>query len=222
MILNSLLNIENATQERNYKYFSALGMLFVTVLLTANIIGEKPIQMGFLEVPSGLLVFPLTYLLGDALAEVYGFKKSRQVIFMALFANLFMALVCYLVITLPAPVAYPKTLAYEQVLGQTIRLMLVSVFTYLIGEFTNTYIVSYLKIKMQGRLFWLRGLCGSWVGEFVETMLFIPLGFYGVRTWEQIQEMMIFVYLFKITYAFLAMPLLNQFVLWLKKQEGVP
>lgn len=204
------------------RYFTVLGMLFVTVLLAANVIGERPIQVfNWREVPSGLFLFPLTYLLGDALAEVYGFRKSRQVILTALFANLFMALVCYCVINAPVPIDYHKAGAYSLVFSQSTRLMVASVFTYLIGEFINTFIVTTLKRRMQGRFFWLRGLCGSWIGEWFETMLFIPLGFYGVRTWSQIGDMIVFVYGFKMCYGFLMMPFIDKFVSWLKHKEGV-
>ena len=205
----------------NYKYYTQLAMIFVGFLLTANVIGEKPLQLGAIILPAGLLLFPITYLLGDVLTEVYGFAQSRRVIWMGMLCNLFMAFMCQLAIRLPSLTTWEHNEAYAQVLSSSSRLMAISVFTYFVGEFVNSYIVAKLKIKMNGRKFWARGLLGSWVGEGIETGLFIPLAFYGTMPNEVLLKLAAFYYSFKVCYAFCAMPLASQLVKFLKKSENL-
>lgn len=203
------------------RYYSQIAMIFIGLLLTANVIGEKPLLLGPIILPAGLLLFPITYLLGDVLTEVYGFKQSRRVIWMGMICNLFMAFMCRLAISLPAIDAWEKTEAYAQILGCSSRLMAISVLTYFVGELVNAYIVARLKVKMQGRLFWARALCGSWIGEGIETCLFIPLAFYGTMPNDVLLRMAGFFYSYKVIYAICAMPLANLLVKFLKKRENI-
>lgn len=228
--MNNNINKKNITNKiittatanaLNSRYYSQLSMIFIGLLLTANVIGEKPLLLGPIILPAGLLLFPITYLLGDVLTEVYGFKQSRKVIWMGMLCNLFMALMCRLAISLPAIETWEKTEAYAQVLGCSSRLMVISVLTYFIGELVNAYIVARLKVKMQGRLFWARALCGSWIGEGIETCLFIPLAFYGSMPNDTLIKMAVFFYSYKIIYAMCAMPLANLLVRFLKRHENI-
>lgn len=202
-----------------YRYYSQIAMAFVALLLTANVIGEKPLLFGPIILPAGLLLFPITYLLGDALTEVYGYAQSRRVIWMGMACNLFMALMCHISIQLPALDSWAHKEAYAQILGTSSRLMAISVFTYFVGEFVNTYLLAKLKLKLKGRLFWLRALCGSWLGEGIETSLFIPLAFYGSMPNDELLRLALFFYTFKVLYAMCAMPFVNLFVKFLKKKE---
>jgi len=211
----------STTTSNNYKYYSQVGMIFVGLLLTANVIGEKPLAFGRIILPAGLLLFPITYLLGDVITEVYGFAQSRRIIWMGMLCNLFMALMCRLSIALPAVEGWERSDAYTQVLGVSSRLMAVSVLTYFVGEFVNAYIVAKLKVRMKGRSFWARALCGSWVGEGIETSLFIPLAFYGTMPNELLFKLACFFYTFKVIYAFSAMPFANKLVQILKKKENL-
>lgn len=214
--------VQNAlSQKQGFRYYAQIAMIFVGLLLTANTIGEKPLLLGPIILPAGLLLFPITYLLGDILTEVYGFAESRRVIWMGMICNLFMALMCHIAIQLPALDSWEKSEAYAQVLGSSSRLMAISVFTYFVGEFANAYIVSKLKIKMQGRLFWARALCGSWIGEGIETGLFIPLAFYGTMPNAVLLKLAGFYYSFKVLYALCAMPLASKLVKILKAREGL-
>lgn len=219
--VNAVKSIEASHLKSNFRYYSQIAMAFVALLLTANVIGEKPLVFGPVILPAGLLLFPITYLLGDLLTEVYGFAQSRKVIWMGMACNLFMALMCRLSISLPSVEFWLHGEAYAQVLGTSSRLMAISVFTYFIGEFVNAYIVAKLKIRMQGRLFWARALCGSWIGEGIETSLFIPLAFYGTMPNDQLLHLAIYYYSFKVLYALCAMPLLNALVKLLKRRENV-
>lgn len=196
-------------------------MLFVTLLLTANVIGEKPLSCGPFILPAGLLLFPLTYLLGDVLTEVYGLTSARRVIWFGMLCNLFMAFMCRLTILLPASESWLYNEAYTQILGTGSRLMAVSTVAYFIGELINATIVAKLKIKMQGRFFWIRALCGSWIGEGIETALFVPLAFYGTMPNDQLFKLGLFYYSFKVVYAFCTLPIANKLVNVLKHRENL-
>lgn len=202
-----------------FRYYSQIAMIFIGLLLTANVIGEKPLLLGPIILPAGLLLFPITYLLGDVLTEIYGFSNSRRVIWMGMACNLFMAFMCQLAIHLPAVDSWEHAASYAQILGTSSRLMAISVFTYFVGEFMNAYIVAKLKIRMQGRFFWARALCGSWIGEGIETGLFIPLAFFGTMPNDQLIKLAGFYYSFKVLYALCAIPFLNMLVKWVKKRE---
>ncbi len=215
---NLLMSSSTAPSNAQMQY-TPLAMLFVGLLLSANVIGEKPLLLGPFIVPAGLLLFPMTYLLGDVLTELYGFAASRRVIWMAMLCNLFMCLMCKLSISLPALPSWSHTEAYAQILGSSSRLMAISVFSYFCGELSNASIVSRLKLKMKGRLFWLRALCGSWIGELIETSLFIPLAFYGRMPNEELLRLALFYYAFKVSYALCAMPMANKLVQVLKRPQ---
>ena len=212
-------NVDYGNIAVNSKYYSQIAMLFVAVLLTANVIGNKPVVFGFVVLPAGLLLFPMTYLLGDIITEVYGFSLSRKIIWAGMFCNLFMALMCNISIHLPHLHSWAHNEAYAQILGSSSRLMAISVLTYFSGELINSYLVARLKVKMQGRLFWLRALCGSWIGEGIETALFIPLVFYGSLPSNELLKLALFYYVFKILYAAAAMPFANLLVKRLKLAE---
>jgi uncharacterized integral membrane protein (TIGR00697 family) len=208
-------------QTKNFKYYSQLGMVFVGLLLTANVLGPKPLLLGKFIVPAGSVIFPMTYLVGVIITEVYGFAASRKVIWIALICNLFMALAIKVAIFLPYTPEWPGQDAYSTVLGTSSRLMVVSVFTYFIGELLNAYVVSSLKIKLKGKLFFIRGLCGNWLGEGIETCLFIPLAFYEILSMESILHMILSYLVFKVSYAFIAMPFISIIVDKLKAKEGL-
>lgn len=205
----------------NARYYPQLAMVFIALLLTANVVGEKPLQFfGSIVLPAGLMLFPLTYLIGDLLTEVYGFKASRRVIWVGMLCNLFMAGACQLSIHFPYLATWEKQEAYALILGTSSRLMVVSVFTYFVGELLNAYVVATLKARMQGRFFWVRALLGNWLGEGVETALFIPLAFGGSMPQAELLRFGLFYYAFKVSYAFVAMPAASWVAGWLKRVEG--
>jgi len=201
------------------RFYPILGMVFVTLLLTANIVSEKPVLMGSFIIPAGLLLFPITYLLGAVCAEVYGFRQSRQLIWMAMLCNVFMAMICHIAIILPSVDTWELSTAYSQVLSRSSRLMLISVFSYGVGELMNAYVVVRLKQRLQGKHFWMRALCGSWIGEALETSLFVPLAFYQTFELVDLLHLMGFYYLFKLVYAICAVPVMNVLVVTLKRYE---
>lgn len=188
------------------KYYNFLSMSFVALLLTANVLGPKPVIIGSVVIPAGLLIFPLTYLLGSVITEVYGFKASRQVIWFALLCNLFMAFAISIAIKLPYEKSWEYQVQYSEILGISGKLMFVSVLSYFCGEFINAYLVYKLKQKFKKATFILRSLIGNWIGESCETLIFIPLGFYYLPN-GILLKMLWFYFIFKISYALIAMPI---------------
>lgn len=201
------------------KYYTQIGMLFLGCYLTANVVGPKPVALGGIIVPAGLMVFPMTYLLGALLTEVYGFSLSRRVIWMSLLCNLMLSAVCQIAVHAPCADDWPNQQAYALILSNSSRLMVISVATYFVGELLNALVVAKLKVKMAGKNFWLRGICGNWLGEGVETLLFIPLAFWQLPR-EQLINMCVYFFSIKITYAFCAMPIMHWLAKVLKQAEN--
>lgn len=200
--------------------YMPLAMAFVSLYLTANVLGPKPLVIFQCTIPMGLTIFPLTYVIGSILTEVYGFWAARRVIWLALILNLFSAFAIQIAITLPHHPIWQDQQAYETVFALSSRIMMVSVFTFLIGEMINAFIVSKLKTKMQGRLFWVRGILGNWVGEGVETVLFIPLAFHHYPA-DFLWRMSICYVSFKYLYALCVIPMISPLVSWLKSHDKV-
>jgi len=211
--------LNKAASNQSCQYYSQLAMVFITLLLTTNVVGEKPIDFGWLIIPAGLLLFPGTYLLGDVLTEIYGFKQARRVVWMGMFCNLFMGIMCRCMAVLPASDAWVHHEAYAQVLTSSSRLMAISSLSYFAGEWINAYIVATLKEKMAGRFFWARALCGSWIGEAVDSAIFIPLAFYPIMSTDQLLKFMLFCYSFKVVYSFVTIPIASKLVSILKAKN---
>lgn len=215
MVANTRIN----STINKMQFYPQIGMFFVGLLLTANVIGEKPIVFSVFTIPAGLLIFPLTYLLGALLTEVYGFAASRKVIWFALICSLFMGVTSKIIIMLPADPSWPRAEAYNSVLGSSSKIMILSALTYFIGEFTNAYLVTSLRKYTEGRFFWARALCGSWIGEALETAIFIPSIYYGLMDNSRILYLATCYYIFKVIYVLLCMPLVNYAVKFLKEVE---
>ncbi len=198
-----------------------LSSFFVTSLLLSNIIAGKMATFFGLTLPAAVFLFPLTYIFGDILTEVYGFKKARFTIWIGLFANLFMALVFVLTLALPFPEFWGRQEAYQTVLGMTPRLVGASTIAYFAGEFLNSAVLSKLKLKTAGRMLWVRTIASTIVGEGIDTLLFITIAFLGTMPWGTLKNVMLAQYLWKVAYEIVVTPLTYLVVGWVKKKEGV-
>lgn len=201
--------------------FPILACFFVTSLLVSNIIAGKLITLMGITLPAAVILFPLSYIFGDVLTEVYGFKRTRLVIWTGFAANLFMALVFMVTIALPHPGFWEGQPAYAAVLGFTPRLVVASLVGYFVGEFSNSVILSCLKVKTQGRNLWLRTIGSTVVGEGIDTVLFITIAFGGALSLETLSELMLAQYLWKVAYEVILTPLTYLVVNWVKVKEGV-
>ncbi|NLW60014.1 MAG: queuosine precursor transporter [Firmicutes bacterium] len=199
--------------------YHLLSTLFVTSLLLANITAGKMAHLFGLTLPAAVVFFPITYILGDVLTEVYGFHRARLTIWLGFFANLFMALVFLITVALPYPPYWTGQEAYKAVLGMTPRLVAASTVAYFAGSFLNSALLSKLKVATAGRWLWLRTIFSTLVGEGVDTALFIVIGFGGTIPLNLLVNLILAQYLWKVTYEILVTPLTYLVVGWLKRRE---
>lgn len=199
--------------------FLVLTCLFVTCLLISNIIAGKLTVFFGIPLPAAVLIFPLTYLFGDILTEVYGYERTRFVIWIGFAANLLMSVVFILTILLPHPNFWQDQAAYNTVLGFTPRLVIASLVAYFVGEFSNSLVLSKVKILTKGRWLWMRTIGSTAVGEGIDTLLFITIAFMGIIPSNVLITMIFAQYIWKVSYEVVATPLTYKLVGWVKHQE---
>lgn len=205
----------------NLKYFNIISTLFVCMLMISNIVATKLFSLGILIFTGGVLVFPITYIFGDILTEVYGYSRSRRIIWLGLFVQIFMALIFWIVGLLPPAPTWQNQAAYLAILGVVPRIVLASIVGYWAGEFANSFVLAKLKIKTQGKHLWLRTIGSTVVGEGVDTVLFVMIAFYGTVSGNILLLAIISGYLFKVLYEVIATPLTYKIVAFLKREEGI-
>jgi uncharacterized integral membrane protein (TIGR00697 family) len=198
-----------------------IACLFVTCLLISNIIAGKLVQIRGMVLPAAVILFPLTYVFGDILTEVYGFRRARLVIWIGFIANLLMAAVFTVTIALPHPTFWTEQGAFRTVLGFTPRLVAASLVAYWAGEFSNSIVLSKVKILTRGRWLWFRTIGSTLVGEGLDTLLFITIAFAGMLPAVVLFEMMLAQYVWKVSYEIAVTPLTYLLVGWLKKREDL-
>jgi uncharacterized integral membrane protein (TIGR00697 family) len=201
--------------------FVVISALFVTCLITANIIIAKQISVGGIVLPAAIVIFPLSYVIGDVLTEVYGYKQARRVIWLGFLCNLIAVAAIWVGKILPPAPVFDAQNAYERILGSTPRFLLASFVAYLAGEFTNSLILSKMKILTKGRWLWTRTIGSTLVGQGVDTVVVLAIAFVGVLPLSILGMMMFFHWLVKCLYETLATPLTYLVVAYLKRKEGI-
>lgn len=202
-------------------WFVVISTVFVTCLITANIIAVKLILfLGFL-VPAGIIVFPLSYLFGDILTEVYGYSAARRVIWLGFACNLLAVIAIVIGGIAPAAPFWQGQAAYAAILGFTPRLLLASFTAYLIGEFTNSFILAKLKIATRGRWLWTRTIGSTLIGEGFDTLIFITIAFWGIIPPSSMIQAILTQWIFKVVYEIAATPFTYFVVGFLKRKEGI-
>lgn len=203
-------------------WFVLIAALFVTALITANIVAVKLIDVGGLIVPAATVtIFPLSYIFGDVLTEVYGFRRARLVIWLGFGCNLLAVLAIYLTQVLPAAGFWDGQIAYERILGFAPRLLAASFAAYLVGEFANAIILAKMKILTKGRWLWSRTIGSTIVGEGFDSLVFVSIAFAGTIGGGDLLRTMIAAWLLKSAYEILATPLTYLAVNFLKRKEGI-
>lgn len=200
--------------------FLLITCLFITCLLITNIVAGRLVQLGDMVLTADLFLFPITYIFGDVLTEVYGFKRARLTIWLGFGANLFMAIFFIAVVKLPGPGFWDQEQAYLTVLGFTPRLVAASLLSYLVGEFSNSVILSRLKVYTRGRWLWTRTIGSTLVGQALDTTIFMMAAFYGIYSTPIFLGMVAVQYSWKVAYEVLATPFTYALVGWLKRIEG--
>jgi uncharacterized integral membrane protein (TIGR00697 family) len=199
--------------------FVVIVVIFVTCLITANIIAVKVISFGPVIVPAAIIVFPLSYIFGDILTEVYGYRLARRVIWLGFICNLIFVLFAWLGQLLPPAPFWEGQEAYKSILGYAPRLLLASFFGYLIGEFANSFVLARMKILTRGRWLWSRTIGSTVVGEGLDTSVFITLAYIGTASFMPM--MILYHWLIKTVYEAVATPATYAVVNYLKKKEAI-
>ena len=199
--------------------FVIIAAIFVTCLITANIIAIKVISFGPLILPAAIIVFPLSYIFGDILTEVYGYRQARRVIWLGFFCNLIFVIFVWVGQVLPPAPFWKWQEAYETILGYTPRLLGASFCGYLVGEFTNSFVLARMKILTRGRWLWTRTIGSTIVGEGLDTLIFITLAYIGTPSFVLI--MILYHWLVKTGIEALATPFTYAVVNFLKKKEAI-
>lgn len=203
------------------KLFAIITVVYVTCLLLSNLIAGKMWSLGSITLPAAVILFPITYILGDIFTEVYGFERAKMIIWLG-FACSFFAVVIYLItIALPYPDFWTNQDAYQTVLGTTPRVFAASLIGYLFGEFSNSIVLSKLKLLTNGRWLWVRTIGSTLVGEALDSVLFITISFLGTMSVTNVLQMIAFQYLFKVCYEIIFTPITYAVVKRVKQVESL-
>ena len=211
---------------RHFRYYDFVMAAFVAVLLLSNVIGAaKPAAIEIGGEPwvfgAGILFFPLGYVIGDVLTEVYGYARARRVIWAGFVGLIFMAFMSWVVVSLPPAAGWEGQAAYESVFGQVPRIVLASIVAFWAGEFVNSYVMARMKIWTQGRHLWSRTIGSTVVGQGVDSLIFYPLAFWGVWENDAVVTVMVTNWGLKVIWEVVLTPVTYMVVGWLKRKEGV-
>jgi uncharacterized integral membrane protein (TIGR00697 family) len=201
-------------------WFLLITALFITCLITANIIAVKLFSVAGLVLPAAVIIFPISYIVGDVLTEVYGYQRARQVIWLGFFCNLIAVVAIWLGGLLPPASFWDGQAAYDQILGYTPRLLAASFLAYLAGEFANSFVLAKMKIFTKGRWLWTRTIGSTLVGQGLDSLVFISGAFLGTIPLAGLGSAIVTQWLAKSAYETLATPLTYAVVNFLKRQEG--
>jgi len=211
----------NDTHPKHSHWFVVLVALFITCLITANIIAVKLISIFGLVVPVAIIIFPISYILGDVLTEVYGYRQARRVIWLGFFCNLILVVAIWLGQLLPAASFWDGQTAYERILGYTPRILAASFLAYLLGEFSNSFVLAKMKIATNGRWLWTRTIGSTLVGQALDSLVFITLAFVGTIPPAALVSAILTQWLGKSVYEAAVTPLTYKVVNFLKRYEGL-
>ena len=211
-----------------FRYYDFVMAAFVTVLLLSNVIGAaKPT---FITIAgqqwvygAGILFFPLGYVIGDVLTEIYGYARARRVIWAGFGALLFMAFMSWVVVSLPPAQGWDGQAAYESVFGQVPRIVLASIVAFWAGEFVNSFVLAKMKVWTQGKHLWQRTIGSTIAGQGVDSLIFYPLAFWGAAGWtnDLVLQVLVTQWVLKVSWEALLTPVTYYVVGFLKRHEGV-
>jgi uncharacterized integral membrane protein (TIGR00697 family) len=206
---------------RYSSWFVIIVALFVTCLITANITAVKLVNLFGFILPAAILIFPLSYIIGDVLTEVYGYGQARRVIWLGFFCNFITVLAIWMGQVLPAASFWHGQEAYQRILGYTPRLLFASFVAYLAGEFANSFVLAKMKIATGGRRLWMRTIGSTLVGQGLDSLVFITLAFVGTIPVTALVLAIVTQWLAKCIYEAAVTPLTYVVVNFLKRKEGL-
>ncbi len=205
---------------KNYKHLSTITGLFTATLLISNTLDNKVFMLGSLALPAGIILFPLAYLFGDVLTEVYGYAASRKVIWTGFASLILMVLAYEIARVLPAASFWNDQQAYNAILGRVPRIVAASMTAYFAGEFCNSYVLAKIKVKMKGKAMSVRFVLSTIVGEFVDTVVFVLIAFTGVFPPAELLSVTLSAWAVKVGWEIIALPVTLPLVKYLKRAES--
>lgn len=213
----------------HFRYYDFVMAAFVAIILLSNVLGAGKVAqawlpgVGYWPFGAGILFFPVSYVIGDVLTEVYGYARARRVIWAGTGAVLFMAFMSWVVVALPPAPSWGNQAAYETIFGQVPRIVLASVCAFWAGEFVNSYVLARMKLWTGGRMLWARTIGSTIAGEGVDSLIFYPLAFLGAVGWttELVIQVLFTQWALKVAWEVLLTPFTYVVVGFLKRREGV-
>ena len=209
-----------------FRYFDFVMAAFVTILVLSNVIGAGKIAtvdlpgIGPWPFGAGILFFPLSYVIGDVLTEVYGFARARRCIWAGFVALVFMAFMSWVVVKLPPDAGWTGQAAYEAVFGQVPRIVLASIIAFWAGEFVNSVVLAKMKLWTKGKQLWTRTIGSTIAGQGVDSLFFYPIAFFGILDSQTLLKVMLTQWLLKVGWEALLTPVTYAVVGFLKRREG--
>ena len=200
--------------------FMLLGILFNVCLIAANLLETKVIQIGSLTVTAGLLVFPISYIINDCIAEVWGFKKARLIIWSGFAMNFFVVALGLIAVAIPAAPFWEGEEHFDFVFGMAPRIVAASLMAFLVGSFLNAYVMSKMKVASRGRHFSARAILSTLAGETADSLIFFPVAFGGIIAWRELLIMMCIQIILKSMYEVIILPVTIRVVKAIKKIDG--
>lgn len=223
------VRVTTAGEVRAFRHYDQVMAAFVAILLLSNVIGAGKVArvalpgIGAWPFGAGILFFPISYVIGDVLTEVYGYARARRVVWTGFAALLFMALMSWVVVALPPAPDWGNQAAYQAVFGQVGRIVAASTVAFWAGEFVNAYVLARMKLLTRGRWLWTRTIGSTVAGQAVDSLLFYPLAFWGAEGWTHALVVRVLVtnWALKVAWEALLTPVTYAVVGWLKRAEGV-
>jgi uncharacterized integral membrane protein (TIGR00697 family) len=217
----------DALAGRQLRYYDFAMAAFAVILICSNLIGAgKPAQLtvpiiGTVTFGAGILFFPLGYVLGDVMTEVYGFARARRVVWVGFAASVFAAGMAFVVVSLPASPDWAGQSALAEVFGQVPRIFFASILAFWAGEMANAFVLARMKVWTQGKMLWTRTIGSTVVGQGVDSLIFYPLAFLGVWETRLVFTVLVTNYLLKVLWEIVLTPVTYKVVAWFKIAEGV-
>lgn len=196
-----------------------LGIVFCVCLVAANLLETKVVQLGPVAVTAGLIVFPVSYIINDCIAEVWGFRKARLIIWMGFLMNFFVVALGQIAITIPAAPFWEGEEAFDFVFGMAPRIAAASLTAFLVGSFINAYVMSRMKVASQGRHFSARAILSTVAGESADSLIFFPLAFGGLMPVNELVKMMVVQVVLKTAYEVVILPVTIRVVNYIKRVD---
>lgn len=200
--------------------FMIMGILFCVCLIMSNFLETKLIQIGPIHATAGIIVFPIAYIINDCIAEVWGFKKARLIIWVGFLINFIAVALTQLAIALPSAPYYEGQEAFVSVFGATPRITVASFIAFLVGSFLNAYVMSKMKVKTHGKGFGARAILSTIIGESFDSLIFFPIAFFGIIPTDKLLLMIVTQAVLKTVYEILILPVTKIVVNYIKKTDG--